>query len=91
MKGPVDYIEAGIRSGTRHASTARGKKVLAAAVLVGIAIFLVGLAASYPSYRHRQDCMHRVAQSYVDADKVFQQPANLDGFCAAWHNDPPGY
>ncbi len=37
----------------------------------------------------RQKCMTAVQKAYGDADKVGQEPANLDAYCAAWDDHPP--
>lgn len=39
----------------------------------------------------RTRCKTAIRQAYMDADKVLQQPIDLDAVCAAWDNHPPGY
>lgn len=38
----------------------------------------------------RRDCIAAVVREFEQADRVLQQPSDLDGFCAAWHDHPPG-
>ena len=64
------------------------KRLVVAIVAI---VVVAGLIIWYPHYRARQDCMQRVQAAYANADRVLDQPADLDGFCAAWNNHPPGY
>lgn len=58
---------------------------IAAIALIALTPFtLTGCATA------RQKCVKAVMQEYMDADKVMQQPIDLDGFCAQWNNHPPG-
>lgn len=57
----------------------------AALASVALVALLPGCAKS-----ERQKCKDAVVKEYMDADKVMQQPIDLDGFCAAWHDHPPG-
>lgn len=59
-------------------------KWIAALALVA-SISLVGCTSEA-----RQACKDAVRHEYMDADKVLQQPADLDAFCAEWKNHPPG-
>jgi hypothetical protein len=56
------------------------------------ALAIVALLATLPgcAKSERQKCEDAVVKEYMDADKVFQQPTDLDGFCAAWNDHPPG-
>lgn len=65
------------------------RTVVLAVVIFAAIMAMVGLenrAASSP----RQRCKDAVVAEYEQADKVLQQPTDLDGFCAAWNNHPPG-
>lgn len=64
------------------------KRLFIAALLIGA---LVGMVAWYPGYHARQACEDRVRTAYAQADRVGDQPIDLGAFCAAWHNQPPGY
>jgi hypothetical protein len=60
------------------------RRLLVAAVMVVASVSLSGCTSA------RQRCIDAVTKEYMAADKVLQQPADLDGFCAAWNNHPPG-
>lgn len=59
-----------------------GKMALAAILLAPLT--LTGCTTD------RQKCINAVVKEYEQADKVLQQPTNLDAFCATWNDHPPG-
>lgn len=56
----------------------------------GVLILLISLTLTTGCTTARQKCKAAVIEAYMDADKVLQQPIDLDGYCAAWDNHPPG-
>lgn len=52
--------------------------------------FAIAIIADRPSPA-RTRCKTAVVAYYESADRVLEQPLDLDGFCAAWHDHPPGY
>jgi hypothetical protein len=59
-------------------------KLLAVLALLVAPLSLTGCTTA------RQKCINAVVKEYEAADKVLQQPSDLDGFCAAWNDHPPG-
>lgn len=62
-------------------------------IVIGLIIALgVGLWVAHddgpPSAR--RTCERAVVKEYEDADKVLQQPSDLNAFCATWDDHPPG-
>lgn len=55
-----------------------------------LAVLVVPVTLSGCTSSARAACEQAVRKEYMDADKVFQQPADLNGFCATWNNHPPG-
>jgi hypothetical protein len=65
-----------------------------AAITIIVLLILLGLGASLLHLGEspaRRRCKAAVVQAYENADKVFEQPSDLDGFCQSWGNRPPGY
>lgn len=60
-------------------------RLAAVAVVVPLSL----LCASCHANPH-QACADAVRREYQDADRVLQQPSDLNAFCASWNDQPPG-
>lgn len=60
----------------------RRRMLIAGALL--LAVPLTGCTSE------RDKCENAVMREYMNADRVFQQPTDLNAFCATWNNHPPG-
>lgn len=60
-------------------------------LIVVILVAFVVVALHFAPSPARTRCKNAVVAYYEGTDRVLEQPLDLDGFCAVWHDHPPGY